>query len=63
MGVSTAAGPLMDNYVAKAVNKNEVLNYHETAQVFAGEQVTIQIAGASLSGLGGQEYGFHFTMV
>lgn len=61
-GASTKTAPLMDNYVARVLNKDPVLNYHETAKVFAGEVVTVQIAGASLSGLEAQEYNFHFSM-
>jgi hypothetical protein len=60
--VSTKAAPLMDAYVARMINQKPVLDYHETAQVFAGEQVTIQLAGAGISGVGAQEYNFHFSM-
>lgn len=62
VNVTTKTSALMDNYVAKAVNQKPVLEYHETAQVFAGEQVTIQLAGASLSGLSGLEYNFQFSL-
>ncbi|MFK3971226.1 DUF4214 domain-containing protein [Pseudomonas sp. NPDC087358] len=60
--VSTKTSALMNNVVEQAVNQKPVLDYHATAQVFAGEQVTIQLAGASLSGTETQEYNFHFSM-
>lgn len=60
--VSTKTSALMNNVVEQAVNHNPVLDYHSAAQVFAGEQVTIQLAGASLSGTEPHEYNFQFSM-
>lgn len=58
----TKTAPLMSNLDERVLNNDPVLNYHETAQVFAGEVVTVRVAGAWLLNIEAQEYNFHFSM-
>lgn len=57
---------LFDNYVSKAVYRGPAEDYHykATANVFAGEQVIIQLGGGELNAAGqGSYYSFDFSII
>ncbi len=58
--IMSGGGNLMDTYVASLLNKEPVLNFSDTAKVFAGETIEIAISGTASYGDPAQTYSFDY---